>query len=61
MSIQPRVSTAAGGKTPDEIVMELATELKKNLPEQLDMANGKKELFKPNKKGLIPSMSTVLL
>ena len=46
LSIQPRVSTSGGGKTPDEVVMELATALKKELPGLLLQANGKKEQFK---------------
>ena len=33
LQIQPRESSTAGGKTPDEIVMDLASELIKNLPQ----------------------------
>lgn len=61
MSIQPRIGGGAGGKTPDEIVMERAKLLKKGLPQLLDKSLGKKELFKTDKQGLIPSLSTVLL
>jgi dynein heavy chain len=61
LSIQPRVGGAAGGKTPDEIVMERAKLLKKGLPALLDKQAGKKDLFKQDKQGLIPSLSTVLL
>lgn len=61
LSIQPRVATGAGGKTPDEIVTERSKELKKNLPPILDRATGKKDMFKPDKQGLISSLSTVLL
>ncbi len=36
LSIQPRVSSAASGKTPDEIVMEMATQFATLVPEILD-------------------------
>ena len=36
LSIQPRVSAAASGKSPDEIVMEMATEFASLVPELLD-------------------------
>lgn len=49
LSIQPRIGGATGGKTPDEIVIERAKELKKGLPEILDKSMGKKELFKQDK------------
>jgi hypothetical protein len=41
--------------------MERAKELKKNLPALLEKSSGKKELFKPDKQGLISSLSTVLV
>ena len=61
LSIQPRIGGSAGGKTPDEIVLERTKLLKKGLPDLIDRANGKKEMFKQDKQGLIPSLSTVLL
>ena len=61
LSIQPRMQTGNGGKTQDEIVMELAIELEGQLPQLLDRANAKKDLFKANEKGLMESLSTVLL
>lgn len=61
LSIQPRIGGGTGGKTPDEIVLERAKLLKKGLPALLDKSLGKKELFKQDKQGLIPSLSTVLL
>lgn len=36
LSIQPRVSVAASGKSPDEIVMEMATAFAEQVPELLD-------------------------
>ena len=41
--------------------MERAKLLKKGLPPLIDRGNGKKELFKQDKQGLIPSLSTVLV
>jgi len=41
--------------------MERAKELKKALPTILDRTTGKKDMFKPDKQGLISSLSTVLL
>ncbi len=41
--------------------MELAIELEGQLPPLLDRANAKKDLFKTNEKGLMESLSTVLL
>ena len=49
LSIQPRIGGAAGGKSPDEIVIERAKELKKGLPDILDKNLGKKDLFKQDK------------
>jgi len=61
LNIQPRVGVAAGAKTPDETVLERCKELKKQIPEIIDKSLGKKEMFKENKQGLIPSLSTVLV
>ena len=61
LSIQPRVSTAAGGKSPDEIIMEKCAEIQEQLPLLLDKAEGKKEMFKTSAKGLLPSLTTVLV
>lgn len=40
---------------------ERAKEIKKILPALLDKALGKKDMFKPDKQGLISSLATVLL
>jgi dynein heavy chain len=61
LSIQPRMTNGSGGKSQDDIVMELAIELEGQLPPLLDKANAKKDLFKANEKGLMESLSTVLL
>lgn len=42
-------------------MLERVKLLKKGLPDLIDRANGKKEMFKQDKQGLIPSLSTVLL
>lgn len=61
LSIQPRLATAAGGMTPDEIVLEKAKDFLDSLPELLDQKEGLKELFIQDSQGLIPSLSTVLV
>jgi hypothetical protein len=48
LSIQPRLATAAGGLTPDEIVLEKSKELLEKLPGLLDRATASKELFVVN-------------
>jgi dynein heavy chain len=61
LSIQPRLAQAAGGMTPDEIVLEKGKELLEQLPQLLDQRTGAKHLFVFNAQGLIPSLSTVLV
>lgn len=61
LSIQPRLATAAGGMSADELVLEKAKELLDSLPGLLLMSEGTKELFIRNEQGLIPSLSTVLV
>jgi hypothetical protein len=40
LSIQPRVVVAASGKSPDEIVMEMATQFAAQVPEMLEESQG---------------------
>lgn len=61
LAVQPRVSTVTGGKSDDEIVLELAKGLSERLPEKLDVSTGHADLFVAAEYGLIPSLSTVLL
>lgn len=61
LGIQPRLSGAGGGLTPDQIVLEKAKDLSERLPAVLDKDAGLKELFQANSQGIIPSLSTVLL
>ncbi len=59
LSLQPRKKTAAGGKTGDEIVAELAIEIENRLPKILDMENAGPTTF--IKRGEhMDSLSTVL-
>lgn len=60
LSVQPRLATAGGGMTPDEIVLQKALEFRESLPPTLDEADAEKSLFAINSQGLIPSLSTVL-
>lgn len=60
LSVQPRMASAGGGLTPDEIILGKAAEFREALPPLLDQAEGAKELFATNAQGLIPSLSTVL-
>ena len=60
LSIQPRVGGGGGGSTPEQIVLERIKQLQEQLPEQLVEENGKKEIFKLEK-GLLPSLTTVLV
>lgn len=60
LSIQPRVAgSSAGGLTPDEIVLEKSKQLTENIPPNLDLSEGLKELFK-KQNDLLPSLTTVL-
>ncbi len=61
LSIQPRVSAAASGKSPDEIVMEMATQFSTLVPEMLDEAQGNKDHFELTPEGNMRSLSIVLL
>lgn len=61
LDVQPRMASTGGGKTNDEIVAELAENILGKLPEKLDPDNGLPVLFEPNEKGIINSLSTVLL
>ena len=62
VSIQPRVAGggAAGGLTPDEIVIEKCKSFLETIPPNLDRSEGLKELFKTTN-NLLPSLTTVLV
>ena len=61
LDVQPRLASAGGGKSNDDIVYELAESVLQKLPEKLDPDKALPELFEPNEKGIINSLSTVLL
>lgn len=62
LSIQPRESTATGGKTGDELVNEFTEAVLLTLPEPLDPKQGAcSDLFVKVEYDLIPSLTTVLL
>ncbi len=45
LSIQPRISAAASGKSPDQIVKEMAKQFADLVPQLLDESKGNQELF----------------
>lgn len=61
LSIQPRLSGAASGKSSDQIVLELKKSIQEQTPELMLKEDGNKDLFVMDDKELIPSLSTVLL
>jgi dynein heavy chain, axonemal len=61
LNVQPRVIAGAGGKSSEDIILELAIELEANLPPLLDKEDHAKEIFKLTNKGLLSCLSTVLL
>ncbi|XP_065911794.1 dynein axonemal heavy chain 6-like [Dysidea avara] len=60
LDIQPRLASSGGGKTSDEIVYELAESILSKVPEKLDIDKALPELFEPDNKGQINSLSIVL-
>lgn len=61
LSIQPRLASAGGGLTPDEIVLNKAKEFVDALPPLITREESAKELWVLNSQGVIPSLSTVLV
>lgn len=61
LSIQTNITASSTGKSPNELVMELAEQILDELPVCLRKEEGEKTLFQQNEEGLIPSLSTVLL
>lgn len=61
LDIQPRVSTSSDGKSSDEMVVELITELTEKQPPILNIEECHKGLFKLNHQGLMHCLATVLL
>lgn len=62
LAIQPRVSSnSAGGKTPDEVVSDMAKNLLEQVPLPLDEHKGNPDHFTLNDIGNMKSLSIVLL
>ena len=61
LSIQPKLSDSGQAKSTDDIVLDIAKQLLKELPAIMTQEQGNKKLFERNSFGLLPSLSTVLL
>lgn len=60
--IQPRLALAGkGGKTVDEVVMQMAEEFEEQLPQTLSILTGNQEHFVINDQGNMHSLSIVLM
>lgn len=60
LDMQPRVQTGGGGKSNDDIVYELADSILGKLIDKLDIDEANKEMFEPDAKGRLNSLTTVL-
>ena len=62
LTMQPRASGGGGdGKSTDDVIIELVDKLQNDMPANLLKQEGLKELFEIDDKGLMTSLSTVLL
>lgn len=61
LSVQPRIQSSVGGKSPDEQIIDLATELLEIVPEPIDTKVAAKEIMKKDSNGLLHCLTTVLL
>lgn len=60
LEVQPRSSAAAGGKSNDEVVLELADSILNKIPDKLDMDGAAETLFSRDSNGRVNSLTTVL-
>jgi len=60
LSIQPRATSSSGGKSPDQLVAELAVELAASVAPVLDMDEAAEGLFDRTDTGQLKSLSVVL-
>ncbi|GFR70594.1 dynein heavy chain 6, axonemal-like [Elysia marginata] len=60
LDVQPRLATGGAGKSNDEIVDELAQNIMGKLMDKLDIELAAAEMFQPDEKGRINSLTTVL-
>jgi dynein heavy chain len=61
LSLQPRLVTAAGGKSPEDKVDDLASEILENLPNKVLMSEACDGLFKLEPNGAYNCLDTVLM
>jgi dynein heavy chain len=62
LTIEPKAGgKVGGGKSPDELIDEMAEHLLSKLPEELTREEGNKDLFTCGKDGLMASLTTNLL
>ena len=60
LDVQPRLSSGGTGKSNDEIVYELAETILGKLMDKLDIELANQEMFEPDEKGRLNSLTTVL-
>ncbi|XP_064645339.1 dynein axonemal heavy chain 6-like [Lineus longissimus] len=60
LEVQPRMSSGGGGKSNDDIVYELAESIEAKLMDKLNIENAHEDMFEPDEKGRLNSLTTVL-
>ncbi|XP_074661680.1 dynein axonemal heavy chain 6-like [Tubulanus polymorphus] len=60
LEVQPRMSSGTSGKSNDDIVYELADSILEKLMDKLDLEEANQEMFEPDEKGRLNSLTTVL-
>ncbi|KAH3860157.1 hypothetical protein DPMN_023048 [Dreissena polymorpha] len=60
LDVQPRMSGGSSGKSNDDIVYELAESILGKLMDKLDIDLANREMFEPDEKGRLNSLTTVL-
>ena len=61
LDVQPRVSGGSGAKSNDDIAYELCESILEKIKDKLDLDDAKPELFEPDSKGRMTSLTTVLV
>lgn len=60
LDVQPRLGGGGGGKSNDDIAYELAENILGKLRDKLNLDDALKEMFEPDAKGRLNSLTTVL-
>ena len=60
LDVQPRLGGGGGGKSNDDIAYELAENILGKLMDKFDLDDALKEMFEPDDKGRLNSLTTVL-